>query len=80
MAGSSSRVSIRPYLLPYLQQFGESIGTDDVTEIVNAILIDHKLGSDASKPVQASDRAVPTMETVQAEKAPNLLDELDELL
>ncbi|MBD1835689.1 hypothetical protein H6F61_24130 [Cyanobacteria bacterium FACHB-472] len=40
----SERVSIRPYHLGYLSSFGEVLGTNDYSEIVNHILNCHQLG------------------------------------
>lgn len=42
MATSSKRVSIKAYLLPYLEQVGEEMGCSDLTEIVCQLLVEHK--------------------------------------
>jgi hypothetical protein len=39
-----NRVSIKGYLLPYLQSVGKAIGTDDLTEVVNHLLTCQRLG------------------------------------
>jgi hypothetical protein len=46
MAGktSSERVSVKGYLVPYLQEVGSHIGTDDLSEVVNHLLTCQKLG------------------------------------
>ena len=46
MAGktSSERVSVKGYLIPYLQEVGSQIGTDDLSEVVNHLLTCQKLG------------------------------------
>ncbi len=44
MAKDSTRVSVKSYLLPYLQSVGEAIGTDDLTEVVNHLIVCQKLG------------------------------------
>jgi hypothetical protein len=46
MAGktSSERVSVKGYLVPYLQEVGLQIGTDDLSEVVNHLLVCQKLG------------------------------------
>lgn len=41
---TSERVSVKGYLIPYLQQVGLHIGTDDLSEVVNHLLTCHKLG------------------------------------
>lgn len=43
MTDSSNRVSIKSWLMPYIEQVGKQLGTDDVSEIVNQIILDHKL-------------------------------------
>lgn len=40
----SPRASIKSYLLPYLDEIGSQLGTDDISEIVNTCLLDHKRG------------------------------------
>ncbi len=46
MAGktTSERVSVKGYLVPYLQEVGSQIGTDDLSEVVNHLLTCQKLG------------------------------------
>ena len=39
---SSKRVSIKSYLLPYLDEIGIEIGTSDYSEIVHQIITEHK--------------------------------------
>lgn len=39
---SSKRVSIKSYLLPYLDEIGEELGTKDASEIVHQIITEHK--------------------------------------
>lgn len=46
MPAASNRPSIKPFLLTYVQQFAEQeLGTDDVTEAVNQIILDHRRGN-----------------------------------
>jgi hypothetical protein len=41
----ATRVSIKPFLNSYIIDFAlEELGTDDVTEAVNQIILDHKRG------------------------------------
>ena len=40
----ANRASIKPFLMPYCEQIGESIGTDDISEIIAVIVLDHKRG------------------------------------
>jgi hypothetical protein len=39
---TSKRVSIKAYLLPYLDEIGAEIGTSDYSEIVHQLLLEHK--------------------------------------
>lgn len=78
MAEVSNRASIRPYLMPYCQQFGDLLGTDDITEIVNAIVIEHKRLQTCCKSLQTNDPEIRVSEK-PAPKTANLLDELTEL-
>ena len=41
---TSERVSVKGYLVPYLQTIGAQIGTDDLSEVVNHLLTCQKLG------------------------------------
>ncbi|NJR62922.1 MAG: hypothetical protein HC769_31535 [Cyanobacteria bacterium CRU_2_1] len=79
MAEVSNRASIRPYLMPYCLQFGDLLGTDDITEIVNAILIEHKRLQTCCKSVQTADPEIQASDK-PAPKAANLLDELTDLI
>lgn len=56
MAGktASERVSVKGYLVPYLQEFGLHIGTDDLSEVVNHLLTCHKLGCFGAPHLSAS--------------------------
>ena len=41
----ATRISIKPFLSSYVIDFAlEELGTDDVTEAVNQIILDHKRG------------------------------------
>lgn len=42
MATSSKRVSVKGYLVSYLLEIGEDLGTDDLSEIVNQLIGEHK--------------------------------------
>lgn len=55
-----NRVSIKGYLLPYLQSVGKAIGTDDLTEVVNHLLTCQRLGCFGS-PQQPTAQPVPMM-------------------
>jgi hypothetical protein len=65
MAGktTSERVSVKGYLIPFLQEIGSHIGTEDLSEVVNHLLTCHKLGcfglpqSPASTPVPQSQQS-----------------------
>ena len=39
---TSKRVSVKAYLLPYLDEIGAEIGTNDYSEIVHQLLLEHK--------------------------------------
>lgn len=39
---SSKRVSVKSYLLPYLDEIGAEMGTTDYSEIVSQLLTEHK--------------------------------------
>lgn len=39
---TSKRVSVKAYLLPYLDEIGAEIGTSDYSEIVHQLLLEHK--------------------------------------
>jgi hypothetical protein len=56
MAGktASERVSVKGYLVPYLQEVGLHIGTDDLSEVVNHLLTCHKLGCFGAPQLSAS--------------------------
>ena len=41
-AVKSKRVSIKPFLLEYLQQVGTQLGTDDLSEILTTIITEHR--------------------------------------
>lgn len=81
----SERVSIRPYHLNYLSSFGEALGTDDLTEVVNHILNCHRLGcgNAPTNPNQNSPQTLPrTQPEAQIKTASDddLADALSDLL
>ncbi|MBD2047274.1 hypothetical protein H6F78_17025 [Coleofasciculus sp. FACHB-64] len=39
---TSKRVSVKAYLLPYLDEIAKEIGTNDYSEIVHQLLLEHK--------------------------------------
>ncbi len=57
---TSERVSVRGYHLPYLKSFGEAMGTDDLSEIVNHILNCHRLGC-GNVPTNPSQNSAQTL-------------------
>ena len=56
---SNRRVSVREYHLPYLETFGEVLGTNDLSEIINHILNCHRLGCPSTSPSQSSTQKTP---------------------
>lgn len=70
------RASIRAFMVPYLEQIGQEIGTDDPTEIIHAVLLEHK----RSRQVCGCSDRVPTPATSSSSTAGSELDELSELL
>jgi len=50
---SSERVSIKTYHVPYLRQVGEQIGTDDLSKVVNHVLVCLKQGCNGMPQGQA---------------------------
>lgn len=63
------RVTVKPYLQPYLQQLAESWGVADPTELVNQIIFEHR---------KAALPAIPS--AVPPTQPKNELDELSDLL
>lgn len=70
------RASIRQFLIPYLERFGQEIGTDDPTEIVNQIVFEHMRG--VRQACVCGDRG--TLSGVSVVPPVTELDELAELL
>ena len=71
----ANRASIKPFLMPYCEQVGEAIGTDDISEIVSIIILDHKRGQ-----CSCGADAKPTTPAVAASTAESdLLAELENL-
>ncbi|WP_088895032.1 hypothetical protein [Leptolyngbya ohadii] len=53
--GTANRVSIRPYLVEWLKQIGrEKLGTDDLTEVVNYIILDKRTEGMAAQSIATS--------------------------
>ncbi|MEB3360131.1 MAG: hypothetical protein VKK04_25625 [Synechococcales bacterium] len=78
---SAARVSIKEYLLPYVLEFAQKeLGTDDITEAVNLLILDHKRqhngipikSGKAFQPITAQ----PTTEAIAPPSS--TLDDLDE--
>ena len=73
----ANRASIKSFLLPYCEQIGAAIGTDDISEIVSIIILDHKRGQcSCSRPIEAT-AAVSTSEAsllAELENLPGLAD------
>lgn len=82
---SSERVSIRSYHLNYLSSFGEALGTDDLTEVVNHILNCHRLGcgnvptNPNQNSLQVPSKTQPEAQ-VKATSDDDLIDALGDLL
>lgn len=70
---ASNRISIKAFLLPYVEQIGKQIGTDDVSEIVSQIILDHKRGCPGVVRQSESQSALQNT-------SDSLLDELSELI
>jgi hypothetical protein len=76
----ANRASIKSFLLPYCEQIGAAIGTDDISEIVSIIILDHKRGQcSCSRPIEATSAtaAVSTSEAsllAELENLPGLAD------
>ncbi len=71
----ANRASIKPFLMPYCEQVGEAIGTDDISEIVATIILDHKRGKcGCSTDTQPIARSIATSATES-----DLLAELESL-
>ncbi|MBD1890493.1 hypothetical protein [Coleofasciculus sp. FACHB-SPT9] len=85
---SSRRVSVREYHLPYLTTFGEVLGTDDLSEVVNHILNCHRMGCHSTPPSQPFTQnasipvAIASASTIQQQAINDndLVDALGDLL
>lgn len=72
------RASIRAFLVPYVEQLGQELGTDDPTEIIHAVLLEHKRSRQGC---ECRDRsACPTNAPATASTSGSELDELSQLL
>lgn len=70
----ANRASIKPFLLPYCEQVGQAIGTDDISEIIAVIVLDHKRGK-CSCSADTQPAAAPIPSTTESD----LLSELENL-
>jgi hypothetical protein len=76
MAKDSTRVSVKSYLLPYLQSVGEAIGTDDLTEVVNHLIVCQKLGCFGT-PQQQTTQPVSAVQPMQSANNSTALNDND---
>jgi hypothetical protein len=75
---SSNRASIKQFLIPYCEQVGSEIGTDDLAEVISTIILDHKRGKCAC----SNETATPVQSSAIVSPMPlgSLADDLAELL
>ena len=77
---SSKRVSIKSYLLPYLDEIGTELGTSDYSEIVHQIITEHKRFIRKSLAAYSSGIIeIPTSAQVRAMEKPKKFSDDDAL-
>lgn len=78
---TSERVSVKAHHLPYLKSFGASLGTHDLSEIVNHILNCHRLGcnlppSQSSTTAQSTNSFAPKTQRSDDEELADVLGDM----
>lgn len=74
----NNRASVKPFLLPYIEDIGSQIGTDDISEIVSQIILDHKRGICRCGGHPAPTAVEPKHQVIESDES--LLSELSELI
>lgn len=75
---ATARASIKPFLLPYVEAFGVDLGTDDLSEIVNLLILDHKRGVCSNCRDKTSEAIAPQRPAAKTEDS--LLNDLSNLI